>query len=378
MIEEKKINKLYLESFHIENNAKLLPFANFMMPINYQQGIISEHINTRSNCGLFDVSHMLQLEIEVNNENIKALQKVIPLDFNDIKIGKSYYSFILNNEGGIIDDLIISKLLDKNKTPYFYLVLNASRRDEDLKILNKIINNQNKNIRERTDYNLLAIQGPKSRSIIKDVLPNISNLNFMEIESFNYDKTINLISCSGYTGEDGFEISIHKSVVEKFIRKIMNYKDVTLCGLGARDTLRLEAGLCLYGNELNEKTTPLEANLMWTIPKTRLNNKDFVGADKILNDTNSNKKIRIGLKSKSKLIPRSNFDVFNNQNKLIGRITSGSFSPSLKLPIAMAIVDSNFTELNSEIYFKVRSKMESANICNIPFISHKYKQRGVI
>ena len=371
MLNEKKLNRLNLENFHIENGAKLIPFSNYNMPINYKNGIISEHNNTRNSCGLFDVSHMLQLEINATNDNTKKLEKIIPLDLNNHKLWKSSYSFILNNEGGIIDDLIISKLLNNFGDPIYYLVLNASRRNKDLKVISEILNNK-KEINEKKQCNLFAIQGPNSRKIISKIIPNTNKLRFMEINNFKFDNTNILVSCSGYTGEDGFEISINKNISINLIKKILENKEVSLCGLGCRDILRLEAGLCLYGNELNENTKPNDVNLMWAISKNRLKNKDFIGAKYICN--NSNNKVRVGLISNNNSIPRSNFEVFDNQNKLIGNITSGSFSPSLKKPIAMAIIEKNFSNINTEIFIKNRGNMEPATVSKIPFISHKYKK----
>ena len=360
------LKKLNLEDFHLQNQARLMPFAGYNMPINYNKGILSEHNNTRSYCGLFDVSHMLQLEIKESTNSNEQLEKIIPLNLNRLKIGKCYYSFILNNKGGIIDDLIISKLKSKKNGTYFNLVLNASRREQDLYILYNTIQNK-EDIVEKINHNLLALQGPKSRELIYKIFSDFNDLKFMEINNFIIDNTENTISCSGYTGEDGFELSLHKDVTVKIISKILEDKNVYLCGLGARDTLRLEAGLCLYGNELNENITPKDANLLWAIPKSILNSSIFF-IDKDSDNT------RVGIKSKNSVIPRNNFEIFNSQNKLIGRITSGSFSPSLKQPIAMAIIDTMYAKPDSEIFFKARNKIEPAIVCSLPFISHKYKR----
>ena len=189
-----KLNKLFLENFHIANKAKLMSFANYMMPINYSKGIISEHLNTRSNVGLFDVSHMLQITIPANSEVINKLENLIPLDLRNLRIGKSSYSFMLNEEGGIIDDLIISKLKDEDDNIIFYVVLNASRKETDIKILSKELESL-KIIKERNDYCLLALQGPKSRKILSNIFPEIINLKFMEIKKIYYKNSEIFISC---------------------------------------------------------------------------------------------------------------------------------------------------------------------------------------
>jgi len=372
MLYNNKLKKLKLESFHIMKNAKLMPFAGYMMPINYSSGIISEHLFTRSSCGLFDVSHMLQINIEENNNTIKKLEKIIPLDLNNLPIGRSCYSFILNNEGGIVDDLIISKLNNKYQGNFFYIVLNASRKDIDIKIFNEILEDSAL-VKERNDYSLIALQGPKSRQILKNIFPEINKLKFMEIIQLNFDDSTIIISCSGYTGEDGFELSVHNKLIYSIFEKLINNEFVNLCGLGSRDTLRLEAGLCLYGNELNENITPLEANLMWAISNNRKNKMDFFGSNKIMNSLSEiPNKIRVGLQSLNNSIPRSNFPIFDSNNKLIGKITSGSFSPSLKKPIAMGFVDGNLSNVGNEIFFEYRGKNESAVITKLPFIPHNY------
>ena len=367
MIKENKLNKLYLNDIHIKHNAKFVSFAGYNMPISYDTGIINEHLETRSNIGLFDVSHMLQLNIKYNEYTIDKLQKIIPLNFEDINFGKSRYSFIINQEGGIIDDLIISKIQNKNEK-YLYLVLNASRKNEDIKILTNTINREN-TIEERKNYCLLALQGPKSRSLLSKIFNNINELNFMEIAEFEYNDRKLIISCSGYTGEDGFEISIHKDSSKNFINQLAELDKIRFCGLGSRDTLRLEAGLCLYGNELSENISPYEANLSWAIPKSIRKDIKFSKLSMI-----ESKKVRVGIISQNNFIPRSNYEIFDDQNKLIGMVTSGSFSPSLKKPIAMGYINKNYININSKIFFKHREKIECAIINKLPFIKHNYKK----
>ena len=365
------LKKLYLEDFHIENKAKLVPFANYMMPINYLNGIISEHLKTRSSAGLFDVSHMLQIDIPANIEIINKLEGIIPLDLNNLGIGKSNYSFILNENGGIIDDLIISKLKDENGNIFFYIVLNASRKEIDMKILSNTLGKSN--IAERNNFCLLALQGPESRKILSEIFPEIFDLKFMEIININYNKYNIYIGCSGYTGEDGFEISINNNVVNTMLEKLMKYENVTLCGLGSRDTLRLEASLSLYGNELNERITPKESSLMWAISKKRKRDKNFNGANIILNSIKP-KKIKIGIESCNNTIPRHDNNLFDNQNNIIGVVTSGGYSPSLKKPIAMGIINIKYSKIGDNIFFESRGEKNKATIVDLPFMKHNYKK----
>ena len=374
MDNKNKLNKLYLEKFHIENKAKLMSFANYMMPINYSKGIIFEHLNTRSNAGLFDVSHMLQLTIPADIDIINKLENIIPLNLNNLEIGKSSYSFILNETGGIIDDLIISKLKDKNDNIYFYIVLNASRKEIDKKILSNELGSSD-SIKIRNDYSLLALQGPKARKILSEIIPEIINLKFMEIKKIYYENKEIIVSCSGYTGEDGFELSIDNNIIYSILNKLMQYKDISLCGLGSRDTLRLEASLCLYGNELNDKINPKEASLLWAISKERKIKKNFNGADKIITNNESNQeKIRIGMESNSNVIPRHNNKIFDGENNLIGIITSGSYSPSLKTPIAMGIINNKYSKIGNNIFFESRGEKNKATIVDLPFMKHNYKK----
>ena len=369
-----KINKLNLEDYHLENGAKLTSFANYRMPISYKRGIIQEHLKTRSDYGLFDVSHMLQVSIKYNNDTLKNLEKIIPLDLKKLEIGKSSYSFILNKNGGIVDDLIISKITDNHDNIFFYIVLNASRRQIDLKILNEI-NDKKDFVYERNNFSLLALQGPKSREMLKQIFSEVNDLKFMEVKEVEFENHKIIISCSGYTGEDGFELSIPNEICLTFIKKIFYNDNINLCGLGSRDTLRLEAGLCLYGNELNEKITPYEALLMWAIPQSRKQKRNFLGANIIL-DKNSNNlnKTRAGIISNTNSILRSNVDIYNKQNKLIGSVTSGSYSPSLKKSIAMASINLEDSEIGKEVFFNLRGQKESAIISKIPFVPHNYNR----
>ena len=360
-----KTKKTSLYNLHSSYGAKFVQFAGYEMPIQYKDGIIAEHNLTRSKSGIFDVSHMGQLIIKGNEELIKDLEKILPTDLKNISINQSKYSFLMKDNGGIYDDLIITKIEDG-----FMIILNAARKENDLKVFKSVLGNKyNLNLRE--DLSLVAIQGPESKDILEKLVEGVSSLKFMNGNKFNY-KSINLyITRSGYTGEDGFEISIPNDIVEEFVKKLIELGS-NLIGLGARDTLRLEAGLCLYGHDINEDISPIEANLKWAISKKRLNS-EFSGSNKIKQQLEKGvDKLRVGIKPENKVIARESTKIFDENNNEIGKITSGTFGPSVKGPIAMGYVNNGNAKLNTKVFLEVRGKKVPANICNLPFYKKNY------
>ena len=362
------LREVFLNNFHHKNKAKFIPFAGYSMPINYDQGVIKENLHVRSSAGIFDVSHMGQILILFSDMNIFNLEKYIPLNLKNLKNNKSYYSFILNSNGGVIDDIIVSKI-NYNNNYYFFIVYNCSRKEVDEKIFKTFLSDYiflNENC-------LLAIQGPKSEQII-NFLPKIKNLSFMHSLTLTYQDNLIIVTRSGYTGEDGFEISIPNSVCNNLISDIMKNPNAKLCGLGSRDTLRLEAGLCLYCNELDEFTTPIEASLNWAIDKERLNDKNLNGHKILLNQlVNGSNKIKIGMKCLSRSILRNNMKLFDEKNIEIGIITSGTFSPTLKTSIGIGYISKNLS-IGQKIYTLIRNKIEELEIVKLPFISHNYRK----
>ena len=361
-----------LRKFHEANGAKMVPFAGFNMPINYKAGIINEHKNVRNHSGIFDVSHMGQVLIENNDLHINNLEKYIPLKLNSLKKNKSNYTFLLNEKGGVVDDLIIS-LIEIDSKSFLYIVYNASRKNEDEKIFfncsskAKIIHNKNC---------LFAIQGPESIEVLKNKIEIPSYMNFLDIYELKYKENLVIVSRSGYTGEDGFEISITNEQAEIFIKDLLENENTMLCGLGSRDSLRLEAGLSLYGHELNEEITPIEAGLSWALDKDRLNDTTLNG-NKILSDQLYNKlsNKKIGLVSINRAMLREGMILFDDNKNKIGKITSGCFSPNLNKSIAIGYVNSNFDEEN-EIFCEIRNKMELVKKTSLPFVKKNYKKNG--
>ena len=346
--------KLYSE--HIQLNAKMVDFGGFNMPIQYT-GISTEHLNVRNNVGIFDVSHMGEFYVS-GNDALGFLNYVCSNNIHKIKIYKAQYNCLINENGGIIDDLIIYRTDEKD----YMLVVNAANIEKDWNWLNQQIKKFNCNISNKSDsIGLISVQGPNSLKLINDVF----NDNFESIKKFNFKSIIHknskvLISNTGYTGSVGYELYVDNKIIIDVWRSLYSKKvKYSLCavGLGARDTLRIEAGYPLYGNEINDLTTPHEANLMWI---TDLN-KNFIGYKKILESISNSKKKLVGFKMVDRAIPRKDYDIFDVNNKIIGKVTSGTFSPSKKVGIGMAMIDfENFKF--KEIYIENRNKFSKAII----------------
>ena len=361
-----EIKKTSLNKLHQDNKAKFVEFAGYEMPIQYSSGIIEEHKFTRSNSGIFDVSHMGQLFIYGDDNLTKDLEKIFPLDLQNLKLNSSKYSFLMNDKAGVYDDLIITKL-DEG----YLIILNAACKDNDFKILSSLLKDKYKMVLD-DQRSLIAIQGPKSVDILNQILKTVEDLNFMSGNWFTYKNQKSYVTRSGYTGEDGFEVSISNELAEVFTKELLE-NGAKLIGLGARDTLRLEAGLCLYGHELSTETTPIEANLKWAISKERLNNGGFIGSQNIISQINDGaKKIRVGIKPEGRLIAREKTKIYDENEQMIGEVTSGTFGPSVNGPIAMGFVDKNFSKKETRIFLEVRGKKYPANICGLPFYKKSY------
>ncbi len=360
------IKKTALNSLHKKYGAKFVSFAGYEMPIQYSGGIIEEHKITREKAGIFDVSHMGQLFIKGENSLSEELEKIFPTDLKDLPINQSKYSFLMNEEAGIHDDLIITKVKEG-----FSIVLNAACKYSDYELLKKLLGEKYE-MSLRDNLSLIAIQGPTAVNILEKVINGISKLNFMNGSYFNYLNENIYITRSGYTGEDGFEISIKNKDTEVFVEKLIN-GGAKLIGLGARDTLRLEAGLCLYGHDMDIKKSPVEANLKWAISKKRIISGGFIGFEKIKSQLEKGvNKVRVGIKPEGRIIAREKTAIFSESNKNIGEITSGTFGPSVQAPVAMGYIDNSFSKINTKIFLEVRGKKYPASISNLPFYKKNY------
>ncbi len=356
-----KLNQIHLYSRHVKLGGKMCPFAGYMMPINYTTSIIQEHNHTRSAAGLFDVSHMGAIFID--DENAAAeLEKLIPCDIKELTVGQTKYSLLLNENGGIVDDLLISRI-EKG----FLIVVNAGNKHNDLKYL------QTLPIKFRSEFerNILALQGPKAHEVMQIIVPDATALKFMNVGKFDYEGDEIYVSRTGYTGEDGFEILAKNQSAEKIFGKLLNNPEVLPIGLGARDSLRLEAGLCLHGHDISPSTTPTEANLNWVIGKRRRIEGGFAGASIVLEQMkNGVSKKLVGLLPESKAIAREGATIHLNDGTKVGVVTSGTHSPTLNKAIAMGYVDTE--HLNSELYVNIRNQNYPVKIQKLPFVQTKY------
>ena len=309
---------------------------------------------------------MGQLFIYGDDSLTEDLEKIFPLNLKDLKVNSSKYSFLMNEDAGIYDDLIITKI-----DGGYLIILNAACKDNDFKIISALLNDKYK-VSLDENRSLIAVQGPKSVEILDTILNGASELSFMTGNWFIYKDQKLFVTRSGYTGEDGFEVSIPNDFAEEFTKKLIE-NGAQLIGLGARDTLRLEAGLCLYGHELGVDKTPIEANLKWAISKERMANGGFIGSDKIMNQINEGiKRIRVGIKPEGRLIAREKTKILNTDELIIGEVTSGTFGPSVSGPVAMGYVKKEFSKKNTKVFLEVRGKKHPANICGLPFYKKSY------
>ena len=366
-----------------EMGGKMVEFAGYNMPVQFPDGVVKEHLWTRENAGLFDVSHMgpafaslddktgLSAE-EAHNKIAKIFEQVLPCDIQGLARGQIRYTTLLNNDGGVIDDLMIGRGKSDYEQGSLYVVVNAGGKEEDFKIFNEI----SKGVAtvKRWDENaLIALQGPKAVEVIKTLAPDAANLSFMSYNGFKTELGGVVIARSGYTGEDGFEILIKAENAVNITEFLLKNKNVKPIGLGARDSLRLEAGLCLYGHDLDQTISPIEAGLAWTIQKCRRERADFPGASRILDEiTNKPSRKRIGIEFLDRAPAREGTIIQNQNGDDIGIVTSGGFSPSLNVPIAMGYVATEFATIGTQIRLMVRGTARDARVCAMTFVPHNY------
>ena len=367
------LRKTPLHALHVELGGKMVAFAGYDMPVNYPAGILKEHLHTRAAAGLFDVSHMGQrfLAGPDHATTARALEAITPGDFQSLAIGRMRYSLLLKDGGGIIDDLMVTRWPEDGKLG---LVVNASRKEIDDEFIRARLPSNVKLVTAE-DRALLALQGPAAEAVMARHCPKAVALSFMTATACEFDGLECTVSRSGYTGEDGFEISMRAEHAERFARALLAESEVWPIGLGARDSLRLEAGLCLYGHDIDETTNPIEANLTFAIGKRRKIEKDFPGAKQIIDalfDGTSCK--RIGIRPDGRAPAREGTEITDGKSRVIGTITSGGFGPSINAPIAMGYVETNFANDGTEIGLLVRGKEMPARVAPMPFVPHRYKR----
>ncbi len=372
--------KTALYNLHKRLGAKFVSFAGYQMPVQYEEGIINEHLQTRASAGLFDVSHMGQIIVKsktgIFDEAIKCLERLMPCDLASQKLNQQAYSMLTNSNGGVIDDLMIT-----NKGDHFFIVVNAATA---LKVYNYLKSKIADfcNIKMLGNRSLLALQGPEAESVLLRYASEITRMHFLESAPLVILDHECWVSRSGYTGEDGFEISVPNQAVEQIAMSLLNETEVKPVGLGARDSLRMEAGLCLYGNELTEEITPVEASISWSIQKNRRirgsERETFIGSTEILNQIENGTNFRrVGLTPLGKAPLRQGCDLYSSSQSTekIGYISSGGYSPSLKQPISMGFVSTEFGKAGTEIFADLRGKRVAANVRKLPFVINRYKRK---
>ena len=366
-----------LYELHSELGAKLTEFAGYEMPVQYSLGILGEHQHTRTKAGLFDVSHMGQITLQGNSyqETALALEKAIPMDVLGLKVGRQRYGFLTTDGGAILDDLMFS-----NREDHIFVVLNAACKDSDIVHLRTLLEPEI-SIEVIENRALIALQGPASETVLSEFNSHISAMKFMDIETLSIAGVECWISRSGYTGEDGFEISIPSSAAEAITRSILSKQEVEFVGLGARDSLRLEAGLCLYGHDIDEETTPVEASLTWAIQKSRRTNgeraKGFLGDEIITQqlDMGTYRK-RVGFLPQTRAPMREGVEIYETESskEVIGKITSGGYGPTVGHPVAMGYINSEYVDSNDNLFGELRGKRVPVKIAKLPFVPLNFKR----
>ncbi|MGY0398635.1 MAG: glycine cleavage system aminomethyltransferase GcvT [Ostreibacterium sp.] len=358
-----------LNDLHHELGAKMVPFAGYSMPIQYANGIVKEHLHTRSHASVFDVSHMGQLIL--SGDNIAdLLEKILPTSVHELAVNRQRYTFFTLENGGILDDLMLARV-DENT---FYMVVNASRKGVDYPHLHQHLTDTQ--IHEMNNA-LIAIQGIQSSEALNQLIPGVNKMKFMDSQLFTVHGDNFRVSRSGYTGEDGYEISIPADKAVTFTKALLALDNVEPAGLGARDTLRLEAGLCLYGNDIDEGTSPAEADLLWAIPKSRRaggkRQGGFIGSATILSQiTSGTHRKRVGFNVNGKVPVRAGTELFATNGQKIGRITSGGFGATINAPIAMGYVDIAHAEIGNTVTAKIRQKEIVLTVATTPFVPQRY------
>ncbi len=363
-----------LHALHIELGAKMVPFAGYDMPVSYPAGIMAEHKHCRAAAGLFDVSHMGQLRL-LGGDAAPALETLVPVDVVDLPVGKQRYGLFTNANGGILDDLMIARRSAQHDNDLF-LIVNAACKDADTLHLITHIGHRC-TVVPLPDRALLALQGPQAVTALSRLNASVAELTFMTGDDFTLNGADCFVTRSGYTGEDGFEISVPSQQAEALARALLAQPEVMPIGLGARDTLRLEAGLCLYGHDINATTTPVEAALTWAIQKVRrpggARAGGYPGADVInaqLTAGASNK--RVGMTGLERVPVREGALIVDANGHKLGTVTSGTLAPSVNQPIAMAYLAMNHAAIGHEVYAEVRGKRYPMRVTAMPFAPHRY------
>ncbi|PJI44088.1 MAG: glycine cleavage system protein T [Rhizobium sp.] len=379
MDESAELHRTPLFDLHVALGARMVPFAGYDMPVQYPAGVLKEHLHTRAKCGLFDVSHMGQVELRARSgayeDAALALESLVPVDILGLKEGRQRYGFFTDDNGGILDDLMFA-----NRGDHLFVVVNAGCKQADIAHMQKHLSDR-VDVTYLEDRALLALQGPQSQVVLSSLGADVAAMKFMDVRDVTLDGVACIVSRSGYSGEDGFEISVPADKAEAVAKALLAHPDCEPIGLGARDSLRLEAGLCLYGNDIDTTTSPIEAGLEWAIQKARRSGGaragGFPGADRILSELEKGtSRRRVGLKPEGKAPVRGHAKLYADaEGKAeLGEVTSGGFGPSVEGPVAMGYVAASHAEPGTRIYAEVRGKYLPVTVTAMPFVTPTYKR----
>ena len=365
-----------LHQLHVSLGARMVPFAGYDMPVQYPAGVMKEHLQTRAAAGLFDVSHMGQVVIKAKSGKYEdaalALESLVPVDILGLAEGRQRYGFFTDDNGGILDDLMITHLDD-----HLFVVVNAACKDADIAHLQKHIGE----ICDITvlDRALIALQGPRAVDVLAELWADVASMRFMDVRHCRLHDVSCLVSRSGYSGEDGYEISVPNEMAEDIAKRLLEHPDAQPIGLGARDSLRLEAGLCLYGNDIDTTTTPVEGSLNWAMQKIRRTGGaragGFPGADKILAqlaDPALLTRKRVGLVALERVPVRDHSELQSTEGSVIGEVSSGMLGPTINQPVAMGYVKPDFAALGTRVNAIVRGKAVPMEVAAMPFVPNRY------
>jgi len=375
---QQDLKRTALYALNVELGGKIVPFAGYEMPVQFPSGILKEHLHTRAAAGLFDVSHMGQAILHLDggapsHEAIAALiETLTPGEIKGLKPGQIRYTLLLNDEGGIRDDLMVTRPRDPANAGTLFLVVNAGTKDADFAHIAAKLKGKAR-LERLDDRALIALQGPKAVDVLERIVPGVAAMGFMTMAPFTWERAPLFISRSGYTGEDGYEISVPADIATAFARVLLSDANVAPIGLGARDSLRLEAGLCLYGHDIDETTTPVEANLTWAIGKRRKMEKGFPGDARIMDQLfNGAKRLRVGLKPEGRAPAREGSEIVDATGAVVGRVTSGGFGPSVNGPVAMGYVSPKYAADGTELGLMVRGQKLPARAVPLPFVQKRF------
>jgi aminomethyltransferase len=369
---QQELQQTPLHPLHLELGARMVPFAGYSMPVQYPAGLMAEHRQTRDSAGLFDVSHMGQLRL-AGAEAAAAFESLMPVDVIDLGVGRQRYGLLLTEDGTVIDDLMFV-----NRGDHLFVIVNGACKAGDIAHIRERIGSRCEVI-PMPERGLLALQGPKAVNALSRLVPGVERLVFMTGGQFSWKGGDLFITRSGYTGEDGFEISVHESLADELARALLSQTEVKPVGLGARNSLRLEAGLCLYGNDIDTTTTPVEAALAWAIQKVRRTGGaragGFPGAEKILGQLDGRVPLprkRVGLVALERVPVREHTELQDAGGQRIGEVTSGLLGPTIDKPVAMGYVPPQFAAVGTRINALVRGKPVAMEVCTTPFVPNHY------